>query len=52
MTAYDKFSTVYQNTQYKDVYRTKEFPQSGRIFKANCCLNVYNAHIMLASANL
>ena len=33
-----------------DVYsRTIEIPQRARIFKANCCLKVHNAHLMFAS---
>ena len=39
-----------QYTQYKDIYRrTIEMLQSVCIFKANCCLKVHNAHLMLSS---
>ena len=32
--------------QYKDVFwRSKEILQRARIFKANCCLKVHNAHL-------
>ena len=41
---------VIRKNQYKDVYRrTIEIPQSTHIFKANCCLNVHNVHLKLAS---
>ena len=35
-------------SQHKGVYRrTIEILQRGRIFKANCCLNVHNAHLKI-----
>ena len=45
-----KHAIVFRKTQCKNVYRrTIEIPQRTRIFKANYCLKVHNAHIKLAS---
>ena len=39
---------VSREAKYKDIYgRTAEIPQCAHIFKANCCLKVYNAHLNL-----
>ena len=41
--------TVSRKPQYKDVQRrTIEMPQRARMFKANCCFTVHNAHLKLS----
>ena len=47
------FKSQPRNAQYRNVYRrTIEIPQRNRIFKANCCLKVYNVHLKWASSIL
>ena len=43
-------TNVSRKPQYKEVYRrTIEIPQRARIFKANRCSKIHNAHLKLAS---